>query len=82
LNEVYPDEAFVYSDLITEREVRGYLMQATIAQNPHSKSPKDLFEDLDQILRQFDDREVEIDREGLQGLKQKLATLGGKVKAK
>lgn len=79
---MYPDEAFAYSEMITEREVRGYLMQATIAQNPHTQKPGTLFEDLERMLNQLDDSTLELDREALAGLKKKLTNLGGKVKAK
>jgi hypothetical protein len=46
LDKVFLSEAFDYIDHIQRERLEGYVMQAYIVQNPHTKDPKEMIEAL------------------------------------
>lgn len=65
--EVYPDEFVLFTKAIKKRQFAEYQVQLAIAQNPHSKNPKVLWETLESEVREAKDPEM--DEAGIERLK-------------
>lgn len=75
LEGVYLDELFVLSRLIKRRQISEYKMALAIATNPHTKSPKRLWDTLDQMERANEGKDyldAEFDTAGFERFKQTL----------
>jgi hypothetical protein len=71
--QVYPKDVEVYLRVGRYKKLEEQMMNLVIAHNPHTKEPKALFKELQAELtklRGIDNSEL--DREGLQRLKQKM----------
>lgn len=55
LNTVYLDEALYYLDQIQRDKVANFQMQLAIVQNPNTKDPKALWNDLQRMGGLFDE---------------------------
>lgn len=75
LENVYLDELVVLTKLINTRKIQAYKTQLAIAQNPHVKNPRELWDLLDRQERQIDGRSIiddEFDAVGFEAFKQTL----------
>jgi len=71
----YPDDFFLLVRQIRLRKINDSLLAIAIASNPHTEEPKKLIEDLmeQQRFMQGEDPNPEIDRAGLDSLKNQLS---------
>lgn len=83
--KVYPEQIPVYSNCILKRKIHDYKMQLLIAQNPHIKDPKSLFDEMDRLEREIsgaDYLESKLDKEGFKRLKDRIKSQSKFVVAK
>jgi hypothetical protein len=84
LNAIYPDEAVELTSIIRKRTYNQKMLDLAIASNPWSKEPKKLWEVLqknaDSNSKLGDD--TEMDKAGLQMLKQQLKSKSKAIKVK
>lgn len=67
---VYLDELYFLIDQINKRKISEYKMQLAIAQNPHVKDPKALWEILNRQTRKLPSSKLDVS--GMELLKSKL----------
>lgn len=79
-NSIYLDQAFILEPIIRRRKLEYYRLQASIALNPHTKNPRELFDLFDKHIDK-DERPKELDVVGLDILKSKMA-IGSKIMVK
>ncbi|MCG3176825.1 MAG: hypothetical protein MOGMAGMI_01789 [Candidatus Omnitrophica bacterium] len=71
LYNVYPDDLFYLTEEITRRKVSEYMMQLRIAHNPFVKKPKELIDELRNMLPKK--KSDTLDVEGFERFKSLLA---------
>lgn len=71
LEQTYIDELILLVRAIKIRKISDYQMQLAIAQNPHVKNPKELWQILEQGTRKPIDEKP--DKKGLENLKRRMA---------
>lgn len=75
LEGVYLDELFYFVKLINRRKISEYKMALAISTNPHTKTPKKLWDTLDQQERTNEGKDyldAEFDQAGFDRFKQTL----------
>ena len=71
LEGVYLDELYFLTREINKRRLREYSMQLLIAQNPFSKNPKEIFNEIDRLQAEEEGKKQldEFDTNGFERLK-------------